>query len=345
VWQWLIRSRLRATRADNTSLTRADIESARSILFAVFARYGDSIIAFKAIDEFISRYPEKRYQLITTHQALPYARALVRHPIEFAGVNKRRNPLLMWRLTRQLRREPPDLGFNPWSHGAESEYFVSFCRKFSRFGEFARYERNYNLYRRPREYLTLPEKDAKRHVPIPASARQIVLVPFSTDIRKGLDRNDLETVVTALRRRFRPEHVVVAGLEDELTQARDVDVERFVLGKTRAASERFIELLRSADLFVGVDTGPLHLADALSIPAIGLLGPTAPETVLDRNNAIAALRHPAMQGTFCDVLTCRNPVCLHRLCATLDLDHPLQPDFNNTPRIEKQICVMPPEKS
>jgi len=35
-------------------------------------------------------------------------------------------------------------------------------------------------------------------------------------------------------------------------------------------------LLRRASLFVGGDTGPLHLADALGVPCVGLFGPTDP---------------------------------------------------------------------
>ena len=164
---------------------------------------------------------------------------------------------------------------------------------------------------------------------------------MSTDIRKGLNRHDLEQVVGALRQRFKPERIVVAGLKHELTEAEGVDVERFTLGKTQRASERFIELLRSAQLFVGVDTGPLHLADMLGIPAIGIFGPTAPETVLDRATGVAALRHVDMRGIFCDLLTCRNPVCLHRLCATLDFDDIIKTNFDSVPTLERQRCVMP----
>jgi heptosyltransferase-1 len=38
-----------------------------------------------------------------------------------------------------------------------------------------------------------------------------------------------------------------------------------------------IALLRRADLFVGGDSGPTHLAAALAVPLVGLYGPTSPE--------------------------------------------------------------------
>jgi heptosyltransferase-2 len=36
-------------------------------------------------------------------------------------------------------------------------------------------------------------------------------------------------------------------------------------------------LLRDADLFIGNDSGPLHLAALLEVPLIGLFGPASPE--------------------------------------------------------------------
>lgn len=47
------------------------------------------------------------------------------------------------------------------------------------------------------------------------------------------------------------------------------------------------ELLRSAKLVIGGDTGPLHLADALGTPVIGLYGPTSSR----RNGPYGQLEH------------------------------------------------------
>lgn len=51
-------------------------------------------------------------------------------------------------------------------------------------------------------------------------------------------------------------------------------------GATLAPATSLVELaawLRSATIFVGSDTGPLHLAAALGVPCVGLYGPTNPE--------------------------------------------------------------------
>jgi len=167
-----------------------------------------------------------------------------------------------------------------------------------------------------------------------------VICPCSTDIRKSLDQVDLAKVVRAARKRFGTPEIVVAGLPEELARFENLAVEQFTLGKSRVASERFIGLLGTADLFIGVDAGPLHLADALGLPVIGVFGPTAPQTILDRDSRVLPLRHPRMEGVFCDIRTCANPVCVHQLCGDLVLEHPVLDNFTQRLRLESTHCAM-----
>ena len=340
MWHWITRAKLQAQGSQRGSLNPADIDRARSVLFAVFARYGDSVIAFKAINRFIAHYPNKRYFLITTHQARPYAEALIRSPLQLFSVNKRRNPIRMWRLVRLLRRETPDLGFNPKSHGEESEYFISFCRQFVPYRASSNFEPDENLYRPVYAYLQLPNPPQAPPMLPPARAQRIVICPYSTAIRRSLDQDDLAKVVLAARKRFGTPEIIVAGLPGELAHIETLDVEQFTLGKSRLASQRFIGLLATADLFIGVDAGPLHLADALGLPVIALFGPTARQTILDRDSRALVLRHPQMEGVLCDILSCANPLCVRQLCAELDLEVPVLVDFRQRLRLERTHCAM-----
>jgi heptosyltransferase I len=61
---------------------------------------------------------------------------------------------------------------------------------------------------------------------------------------------------------------------------------------------QLIALARRARVFIGGDTGPLHLAAALEVPVVGIFGPTDPERTGPYGTRAIALRHPDSQTTF-----------------------------------------------
>ena len=56
---------------------------------------------------------------------------------------------------------------------------------------------------------------------------------------------------------------------------------------------KLIAITRRASLFVGGDTGPMHLAAALRIPVVGIFGPTDPERNGPFGTRNIVLRHPS----------------------------------------------------
>jgi lipopolysaccharide heptosyltransferase II len=73
------------------------------------------------------------------------------------------------------------------------------------------------------------------------------------------------------------------------------------------------------DLFIGNDSGPMHLATAVGIPILAIFGPTSPEEYgpypLDDPGHLALWKHPAGRPCFflgkmqtCDVCTCMQSV-------------------------------------
>ena len=61
---------------------------------------------------------------------------------------------------------------------------------------------------------------------------------------------------------------------------------------------QLIALMRHARLFIGGDTGPLHLAAALNVPVVGLFGPTDPLRTGPFGVRNVVLRHPESKTTF-----------------------------------------------
>jgi heptosyltransferase-1 len=58
---------------------------------------------------------------------------------------------------------------------------------------------------------------------------------------------------------------------------------------------QLIACTRRASLFIGGDTGPLHLAAAMQIPVVGIYGPTDPARNGPYGTRARVLRHPASQ--------------------------------------------------
>jgi heptosyltransferase-1 len=61
---------------------------------------------------------------------------------------------------------------------------------------------------------------------------------------------------------------------------------------------QLIAVMKHARIFLGGDTGPLHLAAALNVPVIGLFGPTDPARTGPFGAQAIALRHPESETTF-----------------------------------------------
>jgi heptosyltransferase-1 len=61
---------------------------------------------------------------------------------------------------------------------------------------------------------------------------------------------------------------------------------------------QLIAITRRCKLFVGGDTGPLHIAAALQIPVVGIYGPTDPARTGPFGTRAIVLRHPDSETTF-----------------------------------------------
>jgi len=66
----------------------------------------------------------------------------------------------------------------------------------------------------------------------------------------------------------------------------------------RSTIGQLVAVTRRARLFIGGDTGPLHLAAALDVPAVALFGPTDPARTGPFGTHSIALRHPESETTF-----------------------------------------------
>ena len=104
-------------------------------------------------------------------------------------------------------------------------------------------------------------------------------------VAEALARHNLKTLVNAASDEESLAQALIAASHDNA----------FVISCTIA---QLIALTRRARLFIGGDTGPLHLAAALNIPVVGLYGPTDPARTGPFGTRAIALRHPDSKTTF-----------------------------------------------
>lgn len=83
--------------------------------------------------------------------------------------------------------------------------------------------------------------------------------------------------------------------------------------------KQFVALARRAELFVGGDTGPLHIAAACGTPIVGLYGPTSPE----RNGPFDPLDVTVGRDLWCRPL-CHRRSCWHWECMDIPVHEVLE---------------------
>ena len=73
--------------------------------------------------------------------------------------------------------------------------------------------------------------------------------------------------------------------------------------------KQLIELIRRADLYIGGDTGPLHIASTLGIPTVAIFGPKDPEIYGPYDDKHIVVRKE-LSCSPCTKRTCPKPECM-----------------------------------
>jgi ADP-heptose:LPS heptosyltransferase len=81
-------------------------------------------------------------------------------------------------------------------------------------------------------------------------------------------------------------------------------------GKTNL--KELCHLLKGATLFVGVDSGVMHLASSFDIPVVGIFGPTDPSYVGPQNRRSKVVREE-MECSPCYLRGCEERLCMKNL--------------------------------
>jgi heptosyltransferase I len=106
--------------------------------------------------------------------------------------------------------------------------------------------------------------------------------------------------------------VVFAGSSDDCNHIRSIS-ERMknepVIAAGRLNLAEAVALLKMSDVYVGVDSGPMHIAAFTNTPVVALFGPTDPAKVGPYGK-----KHRVIRRTDLECLSCRKRSCSNRIC-------------------------------
>ena len=258
-----------------------DIKVSGKILFSIFTRYGDTIIDLMIVKEFVKKYPNKDYLIICPKQMEPYVNEFL-PSIKCIAFNKRNLPKFI-KVIKFLKSEAFDIGFNPWSNGLDSCYFISFCKKFLFYKDFDR-PSNINHYQVVRRYLQLPEKKWKvNDLSLQENYTKILICPYSTDLNRNLPIKKMDQIIFELQNTYNHPEIVIASMDK--SYFRD-DCQKFIFEKSDHSSKQFLKLMRESSLVVCSDSGPLHIALALKKDLLAFMISTDPKIVINTRSCV-----------------------------------------------------------
>jgi len=273
--------RFKTQNADSRALKLKDIQQASKVLFSLFTRYGDTIIDLVIIKEFIEYYPNKEYLILCPRQMQPYVNELLPN-IECITLNKR-NLFDMLKINRKLKKWQPDIGFNPWSNGLDSCYFLTYCKKFHCYKDFDRPD-VVNHYQVVRRYLQLPEKEWKiDELILKQDYQKILVCPQSTDLNRAISSAQLDELISDLNNKYQNAKITIASMDK--SHFRD-KCNYFLFKKSAQSSKQFIDLVKGSDFVISSDSGPLHIALALSKDVLAFFCTTSPEIVVKSDSCL-----------------------------------------------------------
>jgi ADP-heptose:LPS heptosyltransferase len=273
--------KIKVRHAQSLPPSLENIRESKKILFSIFTRYGDTVIDLVVIKEFIEIYPDKDYLIFCPKQMEPYVNELL-PSIKCFAFNKR-NPFEFIRAVMLLKNRAFDVGFNPWSNGLDSSFYLSFCNRFLFYKDFDK-PKVINHYQVVRRYLKLPEKDWNvNKLNLKKSYKKILICPQSTDTLRSISNEQLDKLILDLNKSYNNPEIIIASMKESFFRN---GCKRLKFEKSANASKLFLELMKKSTLVVSSDSGPLHIALALKKDLIAFMNSTEPQDVINTGSSL-----------------------------------------------------------
>ena len=141
-------------------------------------------------------------------------------------------------------------------------------------------------------------------------------------LKKTWQKEKFAKLMLLLKEKYGLSPVLVGGADNQAynreiirileKKGREKDIDALDLtGKTGLAS--LCSVIKGASLFVGIDSGVMHMASSLDIPVVGLFGPTDPFYVGPQNDRSIVVREESMECVPCYSKYCKHWDCMKKL--------------------------------
>jgi len=153
------------------------------------------------------------------------------------------------------------------------------------------------------------------------STRYVVLSPGASRRRhmKTWDNTNFAKLILLLSKHFNLKPVLIGGRDNRednqqiiaTAQAEGTitDIENI----TEASLLSIASVIQRAQLFVGIDSGFMHVASSFDIPVVALFGPTDPFYVGPQNKRSIVVREESMECVPCYLQNCEHKNCMQNL--------------------------------
>jgi ADP-heptose:LPS heptosyltransferase len=122
------------------------------------------------------------------------------------------------------------------------------------------------------------------------------------------EKHDLTPVIVGGKDNQEYNRTIIKYVEEK-DQDNNIDM----LNLTGSSLRFLCSVIKNANLFVGIDSGVMHLASSLDIPVVALFGPTDPFYVGPQNERSIVVREEQMECVPCYLKACKHRDCMRKL--------------------------------
>ena len=180
-----------------------------------------------------------------------------------------------------------------------------------------------NINVRKNNYVGLIKVDSNRNN-LNLPKKYVIISPGASQRRqaKAWKVNKFAELIISLKKNFGLTAVLVGSKQD---QSYNQTIIKFVMERHRKNGTPVINLtgntglrslcsiIKDASLFVGVDSGIMHLASSIDIPTVGIFGPTDPFYVGPQNERSIVVSMTEMECVPCYLRPCKHRNCMRNL--------------------------------